>query len=311
MKTLTLALIVSLVALAGCLAERTPVQEKVSLPEARAGFKTKLVPQSHERDPVPDPPEELFRKVAFDSPAGKLAAYVSQTPDDGTKRPAIIWITGGDCNSIGDVWSSAPRSNDQTASALREAGIVIMFPSLRGGNENPGTKEGFLGEVDDVLASADYLAREPSVDPKRIYLGGHSTGGTLVLLVAECTDRFRAVFSFGPASDVANYPPEFLPYDFSNPRENELRSPGPWLDKIQGPTFVFEGTDGQSNIGSLDAMARATKNPMVHFLPVRGTDHFSVLAPANELIARKVLADRGAQCNIAFTEAELKTLASR
>ena len=28
-----------------------------------------------------------------------------------------------------------------------------------------------------------------------IYLGGHSTGGTLVLLVSECTDRFRAIFS--------------------------------------------------------------------------------------------------------------------
>jgi dienelactone hydrolase len=155
------------------------------------------------------------------------------------------------------------------------------------------------------------MAREPSVDSKRIYLGGHSTGGTLVLLVAECTDRFRAVFSFGPASNVANYPTEYLPYNHSNPRENELRSPGPWLDKIQGPTFVFEGADGQSNIRSLEAMSRATSNPMVRFLPVQGTDHFSVLAPANELIARKVLADQGSQCNIAFTEIELKTLAAR
>src|SRR2546425_998049 len=84
-----------------------------------------------------------------------------------------------------------------------------------------GAKEGFLGEVDDVLAAADYLGKQEFVDAKRIYLGGHSTGGTLVLLVAECSERFRAVFSFGPADDVAGYGPEYLPFDTSNRREIE------------------------------------------------------------------------------------------
>ena len=41
----------------------------------------------------------------------------------------------------------------------------MMFPSLRGGNDNPGAKEGFLGEVDDVIAAADFLAKQPYVDP--------------------------------------------------------------------------------------------------------------------------------------------------
>ena len=69
--------------------------------------------------------------------------------------------------------------------AYRRAGIVMMYPSLRGGNDNPGRREGFLGEVDDILAAAEYLARESYVDPGRIYLGGHSTGGTLAMLAAE------------------------------------------------------------------------------------------------------------------------------
>ena len=119
----------------------------------------------------------------FDSPAGKLAAYLSEVPDDGTKRPAIVWITGGDCNSIGDLWTEASPDNDRTASAYRKAGVVLMFPSLHGGNDHPGTKEAFLGEVDDILAAALYLARQESVDSNRIYLGGHGTGDTLVLLV--------------------------------------------------------------------------------------------------------------------------------
>src|SRR4051794_27360337 len=213
MKARTLAelgvvhlLLLCLVNIPGCGRVTTPEQEKGSLTQARAGFNTKLVPRSARRDPVPEPPPEVFRKVYYDSPAGKLAAYLSQVPDDGVKRPAIIWIRGGgDCNSINVVWHDMPASNDQNATAYRKAGIVMMFPSLRGGNDNPGIEECFLGEVDDIIAAADYLAREQSVDPQRIYLGGHSTGGTLVLLVAESTDRFRAVFSFAPVSDVAAY----------------------------------------------------------------------------------------------------------
>ena len=74
----------------------------------------------------------------------------------------------------------------------------MMYPSLRGGNNNPGHMESFFGEVDDVLAARALLAKLPYVDPERIYLGGHSTGGTLALLVAECSGAFRGVFAFGP-----------------------------------------------------------------------------------------------------------------
>ena len=73
---------------------------------------------------------------------------------------------------------------------------------------------------------------------------------------------------------------------------------------IKSPTFVFEGTE-QGNLGSLQAMARASTNSMVHFLPVKGASHFSILAPTNMLIARKILSDAGSTTNIAFTEEEL------
>jgi dienelactone hydrolase len=308
---------VILVVLAGCSRKEetsspasTPSgnQSSGSLTDARKGFQSKLVPANADREPVPEPPPALFRTVRYESPAGKLAAYLTPDPKDGKKHQAIIWITGGDCNSIDDgCWKEGPPENDQSASAFRKAGIVMMFPALRGGNDNPGTKEGFLGEVDDVIAAAGFLAGRPYVDPGRIYLGGHSTGGTLVLLVAECSDRFRAVFSFGPADNVARYGPEFLPFDQSNPREIELRSPGRWLASIKTPTFVFEGTE-QGNIGSLQAMARASKNPNAHFLAVRGASHFSILAPATRVIAGKILSDTGATCNLTFTEQEMGKL---
>jgi acetyl esterase/lipase len=288
--------------------DATPAKS-ATLAEARIGFQTKLVPGKNDKEPVDPPPAGVFNLVKYEAPAGKLQAYLTPDPKDGKKHPAVVWITGGDCNSIGDVWSAQPANNDQTASAYRKAGIVMMFPSLRGGNENPGQKEGFFGEVDDVLAAADFLAKQPYVDPARIFLGGHSTGGTLVMLVAECSDRFRAVFSFGPAHDVTGYGPQsgFLPFDLSNPKETRLRSPGYWLDSIQSPVFVFEGTN-EGNLDSLRAMAKASKNPKVQFFAIRGATHFSILAPVNRLIAQKVLKDEGPQSNLAFTEDELNKL---
>jgi acetyl esterase/lipase len=281
-----------------------PGGQKLSLSDARRGFTPKALGQASRKEPVEEPPPRVFRTVRYDSPAGKLAAYLSPDPRDGKKHPAIIWITGGDCNSIGDVWSPSPANNEQTASAYRKAGIPMMFPSLRGGNDNPGAKEFYFGEVDDVIAAADFLAKQDFVDPDRIYLGGHSTGGTLVFLAAECSDRFRAVFSFGPVADPSRqYEQKYAAFDRTDPREAELRSPGQWLDSVRGPLFVFEGTGG--NIAALQSMQRASKNPLIHFYPVKGATHFTILAPTNQLIASRILHDEGPTTNLTFTEEEL------
>ena len=281
-----------------------------TLTEARTGFQTKLLRRETSKGAVVDAPTNVFRTVRYEATAGQLAAYVSPDPQDGKKHPAIIWIAGGDCNSLGNVWKEAEASNDQTAAAYRKAGIVMMFPSLRGGDGNPGVKEGFFGEVDDVLAAATFLAKESYVDPDRIYLGGHSTGGTLALLVAESTDRFRAVFSFGPAHDVSGYGAEYLPFDMSNPKEIQYRSPGRWLGMVQSPTFVLEGTD-QGNIESLQAMDQSSTNSKVRFFAVLGASHFNILAPANRLIAQKILRDEGPVSDLKFSAEELNSLFSQ
>jgi dipeptidyl aminopeptidase/acylaminoacyl peptidase len=272
---------------------------------ARQNFHTKLLSQNTAKDPVELAPRKLFLTVKYPAANGQLAAYVTPDPVDGKKHPAIVWITGGDCNSIGDVWSAAPRNNDQTAAAYRQAGIVMMFPSLRGGNNNPGVKEGFLGEVADVLAAAQYLQKQPYVDPKRVYLGGHSTGGTLALLVSESSTLFRAVFAFGPVEDVAGYGTEsgFVPVDLNNRQEVRLRSPGYWLASVQSPTWVLEGTGG--NITSLRAMAKISTNAKVRFVEIKGADHFATMAPINEFIARQILQDTGAEGTITLSADEV------
>lgn len=282
-------------------------KEMAALPpmaEVRPLFRTKLVSRGPEAGAADVPPAGApFALVKYAAEPGELSAYVTQDPGDGKRHPAIIWITGGDTNSIGDMWSPAHASNDQTAAAYRKAGLVMMIPSQRGGNDNPGQREGFLGEVEDVVAARAHLAALPYVDPERIYLGGHSTGGTLALLVAETTDRFRAVFSFGPVAHVAGYGDQFVYYDPADDDEMAMRSPGLWLKDIRTPTFVFEGSDG--NVDDLRMMQQLNENPLVRLFVVNGASHFSILAPTNALIASKLVADVGAAVRISFDTTEL------
>ena len=238
-----------------------------NLAEARKGFRTKLVPQRGDKEPVEDPPAGVFRLVKYDAPVGQLPAYLTPDPRDGKKHPAIVWITGYDCNTINDVWSAADREDDDTGSAYRKAGIVMMFPSLRGGNDNPGAKEGFLGEVDDVLAAADFLAKQPYVDPARIYLGGHDTGGTLVLLVAECSDRFRARVLVRPGGRRGQVQgrPRVAPVRHVLPARAAVAVAGllARLDQVPGVRVRGRGRRGGGHIDCLRSMARSTRNPYV------------------------------------------------
>ena len=288
MKLLTVTVFAALIT--GCNQSLPSKPEELSgietLKQARAGFETEIVSDG-ERFPVDVPPDGVFDLISYPSEVGPLAAYVTPDPADGQKHPAIVWITGGDNNSIGDVWSPQPRENDQSARAFREAGIVMMFPSQRGGNENPGEREGFLGEVDDVLAATDYLAGLDYVDPDQIYLGGHSTGGTLAILIAECSDRYKAVFSLGPAASPSQYGGSYVYCDINNEEEMIRRAPFFWLDSVNTPLYVFEGAvDG--NWDAAQMMQDENTNPKIKFFKVPGHDHFSVIAPLTEMLAKQI-----------------------
>jgi acetyl esterase/lipase len=229
--------------------------------------------------------------VTYPAPLGANVAYVTPARS-GPKRPAVVWIGGGLDWSIGDLaWRPAPREDDRSARAFREAGLVLMLPALRGSNENPGKNECFLGEVDDLLAAAEHLAAREDVDPARVYLAGHATGATLALLAAASSDRFRAVFAFGPVADARQYGTVTgggcLPAE-AHPEELVLRAPVNFVGSIRTPTFVFEGGTG----GGAEAFEtlRAAASSAVSFAVVPGVDSKSILAPGTETIARAILA---------------------
>jgi alpha/beta superfamily hydrolase/regulator of RNase E activity RraB len=277
--------------------------------KARAGFETKLKRPRTNAAPLLSPPEELFEEVQVQGPLGTLDAYLGKPPsaEEGKKFPAILWVTGGFPPGGVDetAWEPAKPDFDQSAKVYREAGFVMMYPTVRGSFGNDGKQEVLLGEVDDILAAAEHLKAVPYVDANRIYLGGHSTGGSLALLVAAAAKpkTFAAVIAFGAIDEVTRYPKNELTFDTEDEKEVRLRSPMHWLSGITCPTFVIEGVKG--NIEALRALSKQNA-PNVKCIEVVGANHYNVLAAVNSMLARK-LAALGSGTKLELTQAEVQT----
>ncbi len=275
-----------------------------SFAEAHDAFQTTLAKEESDDDEIPAPPERSFDLIKYPSKVGDLAAYVSSDPGDGQKHPLIIWVVGGWGNGIDDFpWCYPEWDNDQTGSAFWQAGVLMMYPSFRGGCGNPGNYETLFGEVDDIASAYEYAASLPYVDPDRIYLGGHSTGGTRALLASEYTDKFRAVFAFGAVDKIEYHNNSQFTFDTDNKEEYKMRSPIYWLDSVKSPTFLIEGSDGNS--ANLKKIERTSKNENIHCYVMEDADHFSVLAPLTRVVAQKILADTGTEPSISITQEEL------
>jgi dipeptidyl aminopeptidase/acylaminoacyl peptidase len=281
-------------ALLAAIASMATAQIGETLRQARTGHGPDIVVALRQKaTPHRPPASSNLKLVTYPAAPGDMFGYLTKDPGDGKKHPAIIWISGGD-TAIGDFWSPQPKENDQSGAAFREAGLVVFYPSVRGLNGNPGQIEGYYGELDDIVAATAWLKQQRWVDPSRVYLGGHSSGGTMVLLAAEYAGDWKAVFAFGAVHDPRGYGAGLwgaLPFDPANQDASRLRAPVNWLSSITVPTFLIEG-GRQGNIGPLQTMRQANQNPLVQFTIGQGCTHFSILRPASEKIADAIVYDR-------------------
>ena len=222
----------------GLIPPEVQVQE-ADYASAREVFHTKLVRRgpSPQKDPLPKAPENV---TVVEIPSGSLRikAWMNAPKDQTAKQPAILFLHGG--MGFGeDDWVMTW--------ALREAGYVVMVPMLRGENGQAGDFTLFYDEVEDVLAAGDFLSKLPYVDAKRVYVAGHSIGGTLALLAAEASGRFKAAASFSASPDQVIYcreglRKEHIPFDSSDPRELQMRSPMAYAGSLKSPTRLYYGT---------------------------------------------------------------------
>jgi dipeptidyl aminopeptidase/acylaminoacyl peptidase len=200
---------------------------------------------------------------------------VSEAPPVPGRRPAVLFLHGGFAFGADD-W-------DQIRPFL-ETGFVVMTPMLRGENGLPGEYSMFYNEVDDVLAAAEHLAGLPYVDTTHLYVAGHSVGGTLAMLAALTSKRFRAGASFDGSPDQVSFARgqlELVPFDPADKREFQMRSPLAFVRSFQCPFRIYYGSEEFLFAAGSQKTAQLAKaaNLNVEAVSVPG-DHMSSVEPA-------------------------------
>lgn len=205
---------------------------------ARSQFQTRLIRQGPlvpEAKPARKPAGAV--EIEYPTSGSALRAYASPVSKGSRDRPAVLFLHGG--FGFGEAHWAMTRP-------FRDAGYVVMIPTLRGEDGQPGRFSLFFDEVEDVLAAAECLAAHPDVDLDRVFIAEHSVGGTLALLAAMTSPRFRAAASFSGSPDQVEYTrgrPELIPFDPSDREEFRLRSPVAFATSFLCPTRLYFGDE--------------------------------------------------------------------
>lgn len=206
-----------------------------------------------------DPSEFILPElVRYPSTQGvTVPAFFYRPKPDGTGRKfpvLIIWHGGPE-------GQSRPHFSPLTQFLVRELGIAVLLPNVRGSD---GYGKAFLALDDgvkreeslkDIGATLDWVAAQPDLDPERVAVYGGSYGGYMVLATAAFyPERIRA------AVDVVgiSYLPSFLQNtqayrrdlrrrEYGDERDPVVRqvqeriSPLNFVEKIQADLFVQQG----------------------------------------------------------------------
>jgi alpha/beta superfamily hydrolase len=230
-------------------------------------------------------PTGSLDSVTYRSGALELPAWV-YTPSRpaGQRLPALLYLHPG---------FNLTSQTAACATPFMAAGMVVMWPIYRGENGSSGNFELLLGEVDDAVAAARWLAAQPQVDARRVYAFGWSSGGGIAALLSLMDAPIRHSGSsggmFGPN---LNQLPK-VPYDTMSVAEWEMRSLPANIRWMRHPHYAYveQGEDDFWG-SSLVLIERATRGrrTLLHLTMVPGT-HSSIYPEAVRRYLNEILAD--------------------
>ncbi len=194
--------------------------------------------------------------VHYPSRDGKwqISAFVyvpHNAPRDHT-HPAIVYIHGGPT-------SQTVNSFNRVIQYLANQGYLVIAPNYRG---STGYGKEFMdanrfdmggGDLQDVLAAADWIQKTGYVDPKKLVVMGGSYGGYMTMMaLTKAPDMWAAGVPIVPFvnwfTEVQNEDPLLHEYDLAtmgDPVKNkalwEDRSPINFVDRIKAPVLLLAG----------------------------------------------------------------------
>ncbi|MEA2720262.1 MAG: uncharacterized protein QOJ39_2126 [Candidatus Eremiobacteraeota bacterium] len=153
--------------------------------------------------PLPTPqPHFTSRDVRFTSGDGTVLAGTLTVPDHGRAPFAAVVLVHGSGGQDRDETIGPNPIFLQLSNALSNAGYAVLRYDKRGvahsgGKNTAGTRSELLA---DVKAAYRFARAQRRIDPKRVYLLGHSEGGELVPTVAAAEAGVAGIILMAPPS---------------------------------------------------------------------------------------------------------------
>ncbi|MFO0925013.1 MAG: prolyl oligopeptidase family serine peptidase [Pirellulales bacterium] len=183
-------------------------------------------------------------------------------PEGSEKRPCVLIAPAG--STLLEGKSLAEGDQDEHLPYV-QAGWVVIAYSLDGGSdemldEDPSFDDnGLVGsaftefqEASAGLVNArnamEFALTHPRVDPRTIFVAGHSSAGTLAVLFAEHEPRVAGCVAYAPCLDLkARFPgPLVRVLESAKPGVADFlvrSSPRTHEDRLECPTLIFHAED--------------------------------------------------------------------
>lgn len=179
-------------------------------------------------------PEKAAEKLALVlvPPAGSTL-FVGMDLGDGDRAEHYPYAEAG--------FAAASFEIDGHVPNLQIAGDAAVLQGARAFRESQAGLANAKAALDFLLAKAS------KIDPKRIYIAGHSSAATLALLTAEHEPRIRACAAFAPVTDVESHLAQAIPsLEKALPGTKDFlhfSSPKTHADKLKCPVLLFHAQD--------------------------------------------------------------------
>jgi len=168
------------------------------------------------------------------------------------QHPAIVYVHGGPT-------SQTVNSFNRFVQYVANQGYIVIAPNYRG---STGYGKEFQqanlfdmggGDLQDVLAAADWIKQTGYVDPKKLILMGGSYGGYMTMMgVTKAPDVWAAGVPIVPfvnwATEIQNEDPVLQQSDLAtmgDPLKNKAlyddRSPIHFIDQVKAPLLLLAG----------------------------------------------------------------------
>lgn len=184
------------------------------------------------------------------------AFYYKPDTDETTPHPVLVMIHGGPASQF-----RPPRSNSFIQYLVKEAGVAVLAPNVRGssgyGKEYEQLDNGMKREdsVRDIGALLDWIAAQPELDEDRVIVFGGSYGGYMVLAsMVHFGERLLAGVELVGISNFVTFLENTKEYrrdlrrpEYGDERIAEMRaflqaiSPLTHADQINKPMFIAQG----------------------------------------------------------------------